>query len=46
MAKQKNLKTIEEIKKEGFCNKCCLCNKYVEEGLKTGKSRFFLKELV
>lgn len=41
IAKSKNLKSIEEIKeKERICNKCCLCNKYIQESLETGKIEF------
>lgn len=41
IAKQKNLQTLEEIKKEeGICDKCRLCNKYIQEALKTGQTRF------
>jgi len=43
IAKEKNLQTIEEIKKEeNICNKCRLCNKYIEAALKTGEFEFKL----
>ena len=36
-----NIKTLEEIKsKLNTCNKCKLCNPYIEQGLRTGQTEF------
>ena len=36
------LLSLEEIKeKEGVCNKCEMCNPYVEKMLKNGKTEFY-----
>lgn len=36
-----NIKTLEEIKlKLNTCNKCKLCNSYIDIGLRTGQTEF------
>ena len=40
-ATNKNIYSISEIKKIlNICNKCCMCNPYIEEMFKTGKTTF------
>lgn len=43
IAKQKSISTVEKIKEQNIaCTKCGLCEKYVEESLKTEKTKFSL----
>ncbi len=41
IAEEKNLKTVEEIRELDIaCKKCKLCEPYIKEMLKTGKTSF------